>query len=76
MGVKSPFGVATATDMSTTLYCLMKSPIHELLHSGTFNRANDAAFMMKSFTEIFVSENVFSSRRSSITSFIRIVLVK
>ena len=43
IGVIKPFGVATATDMSTTLYCLILSSIQAELASGTFKQANEAA---------------------------------
>ena len=52
IGVISPFGVATATDISTTLYCLIVSPIHAEFASGTFKQAKDAALIMKSLTLI------------------------
>jgi len=42
----------------------MKSPIQELLVAGTFRAARAEAFMMKSFTEILVLEDLFNAALS------------
>jgi len=59
-GAIKPLSVWTANDIFTLSYCLMKSPIHELLVAGTLTAAKAAAFMTKSLTESFDEEWAFN----------------
>lgn len=53
IGVISPLSVCTATDISTSEYSRIKSPIHDELVSGTAFAASAAALISSTFTDNF-----------------------
>lgn len=60
IGVKSPIGVWTATDMSTDLYSQIYSPYQLEFVAGTLIAAKEAALMTMSFTDILDLECLFN----------------
>ena len=57
----SPLSVETATLISQLLNYLIELPIHYEFASGTFMHDNADAFIIISFTDIFIPSSLFNS---------------